>query len=594
MMRSTASSTSSDSTDRPADRMWAMYLCVFLVGAALLFLGGRVAWINVALSGELEARAARQLESASVLPARRGMILDRRGRVLAVSRQRPDVFVDCSLAKDLSELAAALGPRINRDADELAAHLEARRNSRYVVLARAVDEVTEGAVIGLDHPAVGVAQNEVRSYPHGKLLSHVMGIVSRDGRGIEGVELSFDRHLRGTPGRTGALRDARRRTLAWSDSGFVPPIDGGHVSLTIDAELQRLTEKNLAEGIDDFDAASGVAIVLDVASAEVLAMATYPTFDPNAPSESPPANRRNRALTDPVEPGSTFKPFIASGALAGGVIDTVQKFDCANGVKFFGPRRVQDTKPSGMLDLKGIITRSSNIGMAQIALLSGNELLHKTMVGFGFGSRTGVELPGEDSGLVYPLSKWNKLYSPTSVCQGYEVTATPLQLAAGMNALVSGGVWRQPTILRSLTTAAGERARSFRDPPAARQVIAPEAADYIARVCLRSVVENGSSKVVELDGYRVLGKTGTAKLTYKDRRGYEPGAYQSMFIGAAPAESPEIVTLVMIRRPDPQKGYYGATVAAPTAGRIFRDALGYMGIPPAGGATLAADSLAGR
>lgn len=571
-----------------------MYLCVFLVGAVLLFLGGRVAWVNVALSDELELRSSRQLQSASVLPARRGMILDRRGRVLAVSRQRPDVFVDCALEEDLPALAAALGPRINRDADELAKYLEARRDSRYVVLARAVDAVTEAAVVDLDHPAVGVVQNEVRSYPHGKLLSHVLGIVSRDGRGLEGIELSFDRHLRGTPGRTGAIRDARRRTLAWSETGFAPPIDGGHVSLTIDAELQRLVEKNLAAGIADFDAESGVAIVLDVESAEVLAMATYPTFDPNVPSESPAANRRNRALTDPVEPGSTFKPFIASGALAAGVIDTEQEFDCANGVKFFGPRKVQDTKPSGMLNLKGVITRSSNVGMAQIALLSGNELLHKTMVGFGFGSRTGIELPGEDSGLVYPLRKWNKLYSPTSVCQGYEVTATPLQLAAGMTALVSGGVWRQPTILRSLSTPEGERARSDRDPPAARQVIAPEAADYMSRVCLRSVVENGSASVVEVDGYRVLGKTGTAKLTYKDRRGYEPGSYQSMFIGAAPAESPEIVTLVMIRRPDATKGYYGATVAAPTAGLIFRDALGYMGIPPADGATLVADSLAGR
>lgn len=550
-----------------------------LLGLGMAAVLGRVLHINVVKRDPLLAKVSRQHEGRTVLPARRGMILDRRGRVVAASKRLPDVFVDPSRVDDLPALAAALSARINVSDRDIVDRISKRPESRYVVVAERVDEVTEEAVRELRHAAVGFTDRTVRTYPLGSSMGHVLGFVGDEGRGLEGVELGFDAHLRGTDGSLVTLRDARRRAMGAADGPETPAVDGGSVQLTLDAEVQRLTEVALETQVQHFEAESGVAIVLSPKTGDVLAMACYPPVAPEGAGTSPAALRRNRAITDPIEPGSTFKPIVVSGALDGGFVAPTTQFDCHNGSHSFGGRTLTDTVPNGLLDIKGIITKSSNIGMAQIALRMGNPALHETVRRFGFGDATGLGLPGEDGGTVHPLRKWNS-YTTTSIPIGYELEVTPLQLVSAFAALVNDGILLRPRVVRAILDSRGEVLRVFEGPEPVRRVASSSVARFVSQECLVSVVENGSAKTAQVGPYKVMGKTGTAKLPFPDRRGYEPGQYTSLFVGAAPVSDPQVVTLVMIRRPKASAGYYGARVAAPAAGQILADTLAYWQVPP--------------
>lgn len=566
--------------DGPARRhATAGAFCLSLILIALLGLGVRLYFINTTMGPSLIAMANQQHIGATVIPSRRGRILDRRGRVVATTRSMADVFIDGARVDDLDAVAGPLGARLNQEPAAIVERVRRRPQSRYIVLARRVDRVTADAVKALKHPGIGVTQQPVRVYPLGSSMAHVVGFVGRDHHGLEGMELQFDKHLSGEDGRIGTLHDARRRALWRRNEDYKPPTDGGDVYLTIDAEVQRFTEEALRDSVAEFEAESGVVVVMIPHTGEVLAMASYPTFDPNAVSDSQLDHRRNRVLTDSAEPGSTFKPFIACGALHHGVITTSEKFNCHNGRYYIGGRVVQDTRPSGYLDLTGIITRSSNIGMAQIGKRMGDALLHDTMLRFGFGARTGIECPGESSGLVYALARWSSM-SGTSVSFGYEVNVTPLQLITAFSAILNDGVLLRPHILRRLTAPDGSTLAVTTTPDPVGQVIAPEVARFMRDEALVSVVENGSCRTVLSGDYSFLGKTGTAKLLYADRPHYEPGAYASTFIGAAPASNPQVAAVMIVRRPNPRIGYYGSKVCAPAVGEIITSTLRYLGVPP--------------
>lgn len=578
-------------TDSTLDRRQRVLGAVALgcVGAVLLGMAGRVVYINAnpALRGRLLAVAEQQHEGESVLPAQRGMIYDCRERTIAVSRQLPDVFVDAARVSDANELAQALAPRLNVAPVEIVQRIAARPTSRFVVIAEGVDEETAKAVRGLKHPAVGLQGRSARSYPLGPSMAHVLGFVGRDGRGLEGIELSLDEHLRGHDGRRESIRDSRRRPLYRpTDEGCIEPVDGGHVVLTIDAELQRVTERAVQRQIEEFHAESGIGIIISPDDGDILAMACLPAYDPNDGGNAPAALRRNRAITDPVEPGSTFKPFIASAALQHKVISPTELIDCKMGTHFFGRRRITDTHPHGMLDLRGIIAKSSNIGMNFIIERLGARRSREVMRAFGFGERTGVELIGESSGLVYPLSMWSR-GSMCSVAMGYEVSVTPIQLAAAFAALVNNGERIRPRVVKSLIAADGSEV-SVRAPEPLGQAIPADVARYMAQDLLASVVEEGTGSNAKLDRYQTVGKTGTAKLVRRDGKGgYEPGQYLSVYMGAAPADHPRVCVLVLIRRPEAKLGYYGGTVAAPAVREILAHALPYLGVPPDDGALLA-------
>ena len=568
----------SETIDR-MQRRWGAVLLTSVV-ILLLVLGGRLAYINTALRPRLLAIASLQQEGESRIPARRGMVFDACGRVVALSRQIPDVFVDPTMIDDVDAFADALAPRINMSAAEIVERMGRRPGSRYVVLASEVDPVTADAVRDLANPAVGLTDRAKRSYPLGTSMAHALGWVGYDGHGMAGVELSFDQQLSGRDGRRSTVRDARRRAIRRTESGTIPPVDGGHVVLTIDAEIQRIAEQALADQVNKHQAQSGLALVMNPSNGQVLAMASFPTFHPEEPLTTTNADvRRNRVVTDPVEPGSTFKPFVASAALDGEFVSLNEKIDCKNGRCRFPGRVIEDSTPNGLQDLRGIITHSSNIGMAFIGQRMGNEVLYETVKRFGFGQRTDIECPGEGAGVVRPLQRWDKL-STTSIPFGYEILVTPIQLAAAFSALVNDGVLLKPRLVKMTLTPDGKVIDRFDDPQIVRRVASSEVARLMTRDFLVSVVDNGATRKHRPEGYRMFGKTGTVKLLYPKGGSYEPGAYLSLFIAAAPVSDPAVVALVMVRRPNVDTGYYGATVAAPAVGRILGEVLPYLEVPP--------------
>lgn len=558
-------------------------------GAAILFgiilllavLAGRLVQINSVMRPRLEAIAQTQQWRTAAIPARRGMILDARGRVLALSRQIPDVFIDPKLVENLEELAADLGARLNLNPDEIIEKVSRRSSSRFVVVASGVDEVAADAVRALQHPAVGVVYRSARAYPLGATTAHVLGFVGRDEEGLEGIELAYDEDLSGESGSRSTVLDGRRRPFWGSATGYTPPIDGRNIILTIDSEMQRLAAEALANAVTEFQADSGVSIVMDPRDGRILAMTCYPSFDPDHPGRESAEVRRNRAVTDPVEPGSAFKPIIACGALDGGFVTTSEMIDCEMGTFRFGRRQVTDTSPHGPLNLAGIIAKSSNIGMAKIARRVGNRGLYETIRRFGFGQKTGVGLPGECPGVVYPLRRWSD-YSNTSVSFGYEVGVTPLQLISAFCAIVNDGVLLKPRLVERVIGPVGSMVETFDRPEVVGRAISSKTARFMRETALVAVVEDGGGFRAQGGPYRVLGKTGTAKLPYEDRRGYESGAYLGTFVGAAPVRDPQLVALVMIRRPDPKIGYYGGAVAAPAVHQILQESLSYLKVPPDG------------
>lgn len=546
---------------------------------ALVLLAGRLVQLQIVLAPTLLDDVRRQQVGESPLRASRGRILDARGRVLAVSRQMPDVFVDPKLVKDVGAVAAELAARLNLDPLEIKARIERRRDRRYVVIAREVDEVEAEAIRALRNRAVGLTDRAVRSYPLESSMGQVLGFVGRDGSGLEGIELGFDAHLSVRDGKRSTIRDARRRALWRTIGGSAPPRDGGHVVLTIDAEIQRIAESAIADVVEEFHAESAVAVVMEPKTGAIRAMACVPLFDPSLAGTTPPDIRRNRTVTDPVEPGSTFKPFILSGALAGGHVDTRETFDCSMGMRRFGRRVLRDSRPHGDLTPAEIVIKSSNIGMGLIGERMGAEALHRTLKAFGFGTTTGIEFPGESAGLVYPLRKWSKL-SVTSIPMGYEVLVTPLQLATALCTIVNDGVMIRPRLIQGLLAADGSPLSAPSLPEVVGRVLPEAVSRYMRDKVLLPTVEEGTGWRARVVGYQVLGKTGTAKLVDPETHLYEPGLYLGSFIAAAPASDPRLVVLVMVRRPDPSQAYYGGRVAAPAVRVILTEALAYLAVTP--------------
>jgi cell division protein FtsI/penicillin-binding protein 2 len=380
-------------------------------------------------------------------------------------------------------------------------------------------------------------------------------------------------------GRRSTIRDVRRRALWRTIGGSDVPTDGGHVVLTIDAEIQRIAERAIAGVVEAFAAESAVAVVMEPRTGAIRAMACVPLFDPSAAGQTDPGIRRNRAVTDPVEPGSTFKPFILGGALAGGYVRPGQKFDCGMGTRRFGGRVLRDTRPHGDLTVAEIVIKSSNIGMGLIGERMQAEGLHRTLTAFGFGSTTGIGFPGESPGLVYPIKKWGKL-SVTSIPMGYEVMVTPLQLASAMCTILNDGVTIRPRLIERLLAADGTPL----DPPPLPEIVGralpEEVCRYLRDEVLLPTVEEGTGGKARVAGYQLLGKTGTAKLVDSETHRYEQGQYLGSFVGAAPASDPRVVVLVMVRRPDASRAYYGGSVAAPAASVIFEETLAYLAVAP--------------
>jgi cell division protein FtsI (penicillin-binding protein 3) len=536
-------------------------------------IAGRLYQLQVARYDHYAAKAERQQQRVVDLDPPRGTIYDAQGRELAVSVQVDSAYAVPPQIEDPEETArqiARIVPEV--DAKKLARQLAQDRE--FVWVARKLDPPVAAALRALDLPGLFFLPESKRYYPMRELAAQVLGYVGTDNHGLAGLELLYDEMVAGKPGKRTVLRDARRGTVISPDLSFAEPEPGLDLHLTLDAAVQHIVERELARSVEERGATRGSVIILDPATGAVLAMATYPSFDPNHFEDFSPSRWRNRAIMDVYEPGSTFKIITAAAALESGKVRPEDVFDCEMGGIVLRSTRIRDHKPFGRLTFAEVLAKSSNVGTIKAALLVGDEGLYRTITGFGFGRATGIDLPGESSGIVHPLRKWGPL-AKAYVSFGQGISVTPLQLAAATAAVANEGTLLKPYVVAA-TGRPGEARAVHAAPPVAGHPLRPEVARTL-KIMMEGVVTGGTARSAAVAGYRIGGKTGTAQIPVAG--GYSRSGYLPSFIGFAPVDRPRIVGVVAIAEP---KGfmYHGGQVAAPVFGSVARQVLLYLGIRP--------------
>ena len=502
------------------------------------------------------------------VPARRGMILDRNGEPLAVSSPVASVWVDPRKLANRPEAVAALAEGLDLKEQGLMRRIQERRGRAFIYLKRRIDPDQARAVervkthLGLTE--LGMDTEYRRFYPGGEIFGHVIGFTNVDDRGIEGVELAFDRWLRAEPGLRRVIQDGRRRIVAEVER-IRAPRHGSDLFLSIDRRLQFLAYRELKRAVKTHRAKAASAVLLDVDSGEILAMVNQPAYNPNGGLSGPGSTRRNRAVTDVLEPGSTVKPFVVAAALEASLVSPTTPIDTSPGVLRVGRNRVKDVRDYGLLDTTGIITKSSNVGVVKLAQRMDRAVLWQLYDRIGFGRHTGSGFPGEVSGRLPHFEGWSR-FEHATLAFGYGLSVTPLQLARAYAVLAADGVRRPVTLTRR-----GEV------PEEGERVLSTETARKVRAIMETVVTEKGTARLAALEGYRAAGKTGTAKKAV--RGGYAAKRYQAVFAGMAPAADPRFVMVVMVDEPG-GKHYYGGKVAAPVFARVMQGALRLYNVPP--------------
>jgi cell division protein FtsI (penicillin-binding protein 3) len=536
--------------------------------------------LQVASGDRLREMAEDQhLRKLRVSP-RRGAIYDRHGAELAVSADVDSVYANPKRLRANEQNPRLVARRLAKILDVDGNRLEQRLSSdRYFVwIKRRVTPHEASRVRELDVPGIELTTESRRYYPNRHLAAHLVGFADVDGRGIEGVELAYEQRLRGSDRRVDAIRDRRGYVVFADDMKDDRSMQGQNVVLTIDKTIQHVAERELALGVRTFEARGGSVVVMDPSSGEILALANYPPFNPNEPSKHPIAHRRNRALVDRFEPGSTVKPFTMAAALAAGAVKPNQSINCENGVARIGGRRLHDAHPYEWLTPTQILAHSSNIGTAKIALGLGKKELYRAFRRFGFGEPTGIGVPGETAGILRHYRSWYDI-DAAAISFGQGMSVTNVQLATAMSAIANGGRLMQPMLVRRLTDGHGATIEENK-PRVRRQVVPARVAKLVGQM-LTAVTEPGGTAVeAGVDGYLVAGKTGTAQKADYVRGGYAKDKWLASFIGFLPADDPELVISVVID--EPVIAHYGGTVAGPVFRRIAEVSLRHMGIAPEG------------
>ena len=535
-------------------------------------LTGRLAWLQVVKRGELAQLAERQYSRTVVLHAQRGPIVDRQGAPLATSAATESLFVQPRSVGDSARVAARLAPLIGVPEPETRAALTSSRP--FVWLRRKLPPTVAAEVRALREPGLGFLPEPLRLYPNRELAAHVLGFEGVDG-GLEGVERAFNAELAGTPGKAIVGRDALGREVA-AQHVLRAPQPGHGVMLTIDRTIQYLAEREVDAAWRRTGARTAMAVVLEPRTGDILAIAIRPTFNPNTFLDVPSRDAwRNRAVTDPFEPGSTFKVIMAAAALEEGVVRPDDRINGEGGAITIAKTTIRDWKKYGWLTFSEVLQNSSNVGAIKVGLALGRDRYHRYMSAFGFGALTGVGLPGESRGLLREPGRWSALSLPT-MSIGQEVSVTALQMVTAFAAVANGGTLMQPRLVRATFDAEGRELRRF-EPRAVRQVIAPETARTLTRLLVR-VVDAGTGHNAAIPGYEVAGKTGTAQKLDPATRRYSHAPGVLSFVGWAPADEPRVAMLVMLDEPKNEK--WGSEAAAPIFAAIGREVLRYLEVPP--------------
>jgi cell division protein FtsI (penicillin-binding protein 3) len=510
------------------------------------------------------ARAKSQQIQKEEIFAKRGNIYDRKGRELAISLEKESIFVDPADFK--SENINILTNYVSFNTEQF------DKNRRFVWIGRKVDHSVVEKLKALKLEGLGFVTEGARFYPNGHLASHVIGFVNIDDQGIEGLERYYDKYLKAEKSSKTIMRDAAGKKL--SDGNFWE-IKGNDVVLTIDEGLQYIVEKHLDEAMSKWQASSATAIMMDPFTGEILAMANRPTYDPNnLNSIKNMANVRNRAITDLYEPGSTFKIVTASGALEEKIVKLSSKFDCSQGYIDVGGKRVKDAHRHGVLTFEEVIQKSSNVGTIKIAMMLGKDRLYKYIKKFGFGEKTGIDLPGEVSGYVRPPERWSGT-SLGAIPIGQEVAVTALQILRAYSAVANGGFLVNPYLVSEVRSPDGKIL--FKAVIKRNRVISEETSEIMKNILKKVTEEGGTATQARLDGNAVAGKTGTAQ-KYDPKTGrYSKDKFVGSFVGFIPVQNPRIALIVVIH--DPKGAHYGGVVAAPVFKAISDEALAYLNVP---------------
>ena len=561
-----------------------IFFCLLLM-VSFLALGGRCFYLQYYRNEHYSEACLKQESFRDLLP-QRGVILDCRGRVLAASNKIQTIFAEPRVIKDAKTTSSELAPIVDIGAHIICQQILESNNPGFVRIktnANAGQCNTARKIYG-----IGVQDEWQRHYPMGHLAANLVGFTSRrDNRGLEGVELKYDKELSGSAARNIFLADAHRRPIrAKQQDGVLT--NGVGIILTIDATIQQFVRDQLIKQYREYEAESAVAIVAEPRSGAILAMVSIPDFDPNNRQAADTNSLRNRVITDQFEPGSMIKPIITAIALDNGVIQKNETIFCENGNyygKGFGRINEYRNHRFGNLKIREIIIKSSNIGMAKMGQKIGQQKLYDGLKLFGYGSPTGIELPGEVEGLVRTLDKWSG-YSVTRIPYGYEINVTAMQMIRAYCILANGGRLVRPFLVRAIVNNDGKITELKRPPPPVGYIIKPEIAKWIVNDVLVGVVNErnngGTGWRAKLDKWQVFGKTGTSNIARVGQRGYEENSNIASFVAGAPAEDPAVVVLVSVRRPNGRlgKGDSGGSVASPVAGRIIEKTLTYLGVKP--------------
>jgi cell division protein FtsI (penicillin-binding protein 3) len=546
--------------ERRTGLLFAGFLLLLAIGA------GRAAWLGVVKAGALTRAAVTQQEADVVVPARRGSIVDANGIDLAVSEPAFDIAATPYLVKDAPAVADKLAPLLGKPADQLLRQL-ARRDTGFAYVSRRVPADQAAKVQKLNIAGLEFIPEYRRTYPRTWMASQVLGSVGTDGNGLSGLEYSLDGQLAGSDGERRLVKDALGTPIEMRDTK--PVRSGKTVRLTLDANLQDQAEQVLAQVGKEWQPKDATAIVMDPTSGAILALANWPRVDANAPGAAPPTANQDRAIGVTYEPGSTFKAFTVAAALQDGKITPDTSFDIPP-VLQFSDRQIRDAEPHGYVSMttSQILKQSSNIGAVKIAALVGTKPFDTWIHRFGFGKPTGVDLPGEERGLVRPLDQYSgSTMGNLPIGQG--IAVTPMQIATAYSAIANGGILRPPHIVDSV----GGHARRE---PAGKRVISESTA-----ASLRSMLEGvlgpgGTASGAAIQGYDLAGKTGTAQIAIPG--GYSKTQYVASFVGFAPAKHPKLLAAVVVDQPKGQ--IYGGQVAAPAWKDIMNWAIGYLKISP--------------
>jgi len=554
----------------PIGRLVAL-LCIMALALGAIFV--RLTVLQVSQAADLRDRAANQRVRTIALPAQRGEILDRSGERLALSLPAQDVYADPRYVVDAWAAANELAPLLGEDPLRLLDALTS--DTTFVYLGRQVDLDVAERIRALDLPGIGFLDSSARAYPAGYLAAQVLGFVGVDGGGLAGLELQYQRLLAGTPGERVQELDPYGKPIAGGVDVERPPVAGSSIVTTLDRELQFQAEAALADAVTAQRARGGTVVVMEVGTGDVLAMASYPWFDPNEFDAAKPGTYRNRAVTDAFEPGSTNKVITAAAAVQERALplDEVLTVPWTMRVDGF---TIHDAHPHGELrmTLGDIIAESSNIGAVQVANRIGQTTMAAYLARFGLGRETGIDFPGESAGIIQPLFRWTEATLAT-VAYGQGVAATPLQMLSVYATIANRGRWVQPRLVGA-TVGPDGTVRPVPDAPT-RRVISAASARTVTEMLVYAV-EHGTGGNARIPGYQVAGKTGTARIPDPDRPGYLEGQYVASFIGFLPAGRPEVVVAAILDRP--AQGY-GGLAAAPLFQRVARAAISRLAIEPA-------------